>query len=123
VFRQLLVAFDGSAHAERALVEAIDLARASNGQLTVMSVVPDSSAAGLNFGYTVLGEFNELSDQVDREYVAMLDTTCHLRAPTTFPSTRSSRTAPRKPGPGARGPRRLTGRGDHAGGRRRERRR
>jgi nucleotide-binding universal stress UspA family protein len=73
MFRQLLVAFDGSSHARRALVEAIDLARANNGRLTVISVVPDSSAGGLDFGYAVLGEFNAFNDEVEREYESRLD--------------------------------------------------
>jgi nucleotide-binding universal stress UspA family protein len=43
MFNRLLVAFDDSPPAWRALGEAIELAQAGHGQLTVMAVMPDSS--------------------------------------------------------------------------------
>jgi nucleotide-binding universal stress UspA family protein len=40
MFRNVLVGYDGSPHAQRALDEAIEIARADRSALTVMTVVP-----------------------------------------------------------------------------------
>jgi nucleotide-binding universal stress UspA family protein len=74
MFRRLLVAFDGSAHAERALDEAIELAQANRGSVTVMTVAPEPSrlwAAGLGYGDPL--DLDDLGDQVERQYQSMLD--------------------------------------------------
>jgi nucleotide-binding universal stress UspA family protein len=73
MFRRFLVAFDGSSHARRALAEAIDLARTSNGRLSVMAVVPDPSVWGLAGGYGSPVDHGALDAQIEREFRTMLD--------------------------------------------------
>jgi nucleotide-binding universal stress UspA family protein len=82
MFRRLLVAFDGSAHAQRALDEAIDLARANHGSLTVMTVAPEPSrlwAVGLGYGDPL--NLHGLGDRVERQYQSMLDGALHTVPP------------------------------------------
>jgi nucleotide-binding universal stress UspA family protein len=50
-FRHVLVGFDRSRHAKRALQQAIDLAEIHGARLTVMTVVPDSSGWALGDGF------------------------------------------------------------------------
>jgi nucleotide-binding universal stress UspA family protein len=73
VFRDLLVAFDGSSHAQRALAEARDLAQANAGRLTVMTVVPEPSTWALGSGYGAAVNLDELMAEIEREYQTMLD--------------------------------------------------
>jgi nucleotide-binding universal stress UspA family protein len=73
MFRQLLVAFDGSSHAQRALDEAIGLARTNEGTLTVMTVVPQPTVWALGGGYATSVDLEDLSRQIEGEYQSMLD--------------------------------------------------
>jgi nucleotide-binding universal stress UspA family protein len=73
MFRELLVAFDGSSHAQRAFAEARDLAQATAGRLTVMTVVPEPSTWALSSGYGAAVNLDELTAQIEREYETMLD--------------------------------------------------
>src|SRR5437764_14756056 len=44
MFRNILVALDGSRHSEQALTEAIDIAEAGNGRLTILTAVSKAPA-------------------------------------------------------------------------------
>jgi nucleotide-binding universal stress UspA family protein len=72
MFRRLLVAFDGSPHARRALADAIELAQAGNGRLTVLTVVPGPSVWAFS-GYDVPVDVDHLAREVERNLEAMLD--------------------------------------------------
>ena len=72
MFRRLLVAFDGSPHARRALAEAIDLAQANNGTLTVMAVAPEPTVWAFS-GYDAPVNVDVLGEHVAHQYQAMLD--------------------------------------------------
>ena len=73
MFHRLLVAFDGSPHAQRALAEAIDLAQTNNGRLTVMTLAPEPSAWTLGGGFDVPINLSDLNQQILQEYEMMLD--------------------------------------------------
>ncbi len=74
MFRRLLVAFDGSPHARRALGEAIELAEATDGTLAVMAVAPEASAWALGGAYgTYVADFGELERNISAQYQRMLD--------------------------------------------------
>jgi nucleotide-binding universal stress UspA family protein len=62
VFLDILVAVDGSPSARRALEQAVDLARAQNSKLTLITVAPPVS------GYVTLGRMS--SEQIARELEA-----------------------------------------------------
>ncbi|MGH2969404.1 MAG: universal stress protein [Solirubrobacteraceae bacterium] len=72
MFRRLLVAFDGSSHAQQALAEAIDLARTNSGTLTVIAVAPEPSVWAMS-GYDVPIDVDRVSKEMEREYRSMLD--------------------------------------------------
>ena len=70
---RILVAVDGSPHAERALETAIALANATHGTLTLMTVVPEPSAWVLGGSYAVPINVEALREPLEHQYRRMLD--------------------------------------------------
>lgn len=73
MFRNILVAIDGSAHARRALAEASDLATATEGALTLITSVPDPNAWVLGGSYGTVVDIEELRRGAEVEYRALLE--------------------------------------------------
>ena len=86
MFRRLLVAFDGSPHAQQALTEAIDMAQTNRGTLTVISVAPEPSVWAMS-GYDVPIDVDRVSKEFEREYQSMLDAAVS-RIPADLPVTK-----------------------------------
>ncbi len=71
MFRRLLVAVDGSSSAQGALDEAIDLAQATHGRLTVVTVAPEPLAWSLGASWAPV-DAGDLEARVDRACQATL---------------------------------------------------
>ncbi|HLY50180.1 MAG TPA: universal stress protein [Solirubrobacteraceae bacterium] len=74
MFRNILVAIDGSDHSARALSEAIELAECQHARLTVMTCVPDPSSwllTGAGFGGSI--DYVRLEEETQREYQQLLE--------------------------------------------------
>jgi len=97
MFRSILVGFDGSSHAKRALVEAVALAQAHHAALTVMTVVPDPrSLAGIGtLGYGA-PDLARARSELEKDYARGLDAAVDA-LPADLPVTK--RIVHGKPGP------------------------
>jgi nucleotide-binding universal stress UspA family protein len=73
VFRRPLVAFDGSSHAEAALDQATEMVQASNGRLSIITVVPEPSLWALSGTYWAPVDFGVIGREVERGYQSLLD--------------------------------------------------
>ena len=76
MFKNILVAIDGSKHAERALMEAVDLARHSGAALTALSAFPDIAPWVFVGGHGAIvppESLDDLHEQSRREHSRMLD--------------------------------------------------
>jgi nucleotide-binding universal stress UspA family protein len=85
VFRDIVVAVDGSSHADQALSEAIDMARQNQGSLTLVTVMPELTTWALGSGFTPAVDYQALHDDLEREYRKMLDA-AQAKAPPEVPS-------------------------------------
>jgi nucleotide-binding universal stress UspA family protein len=95
MFSRLLVAFDGSPHARRALAEEIELAQAGHGRLTVIAVIPAASP-WLGAAAALPMERGGFDVSPEAEFQAMLDRALRT-VPATFPWSGSSSAARRPP--------------------------
>lgn len=87
VFRNILVAIDGSAHAARALSEAVDLSERNNARLTIITCVPDPSSwllTGAGYGGAI--DYVALNEETEREYRDLLEKATSA-VPQTVPVT------------------------------------
>jgi len=73
MFRNLLVAIDRSVPAERALEEAIDLARATRARLAVMTVIPPPPAPGTGSAYVAPINLAEEGRRIEAHCQGLLD--------------------------------------------------
>jgi nucleotide-binding universal stress UspA family protein len=74
MFHSILVGFDGSPQAQRALDEAVALAQNDHAALTVMAVVPDATTlTGMGtLGYAGTAAAG-LAEELERDYASKLD--------------------------------------------------
>ncbi len=72
MFRRILVAFDGTPHARAALAEAVRLAHANNGRLTVLVVVPNASL-WMGAAWEAPVSLAALDRSTEQAYQAILD--------------------------------------------------
>jgi nucleotide-binding universal stress UspA family protein len=73
MFHNILVATDGSAHGQRALTEAIELAQSYRAQITIVTSVPDPSAWLITGGAYGGVDQNALLEDTEREYRKILE--------------------------------------------------
>jgi nucleotide-binding universal stress UspA family protein len=85
MFRNILVAVDGSPHAAKALDEAIDMALAGNGRLTILTAVPHPPA----WASTPAGAAAAvpLAEELERESTSILGDAID-RIPDSLPVTK-----------------------------------
>ena len=74
MFKKVLVAIDGSPHAERALAEAVDLVKSNGGSLTLVGVTPGLAPWMISPGGMAPPEnLGALQEEMAREFQGLLD--------------------------------------------------
>lgn len=73
MFRNILVAIDGSPHGAQALTDAADLAHTNNAKLTVLTSVPDPSAWLVSGAGYAGFDYEGLEQETEREYRQLID--------------------------------------------------
>lgn len=73
MFRRILVPLDGSEHADRALEEAIDIARLGGGSLRLVAVVPPVSSFVLGGPVAAPVDVSVLREDIKRDCEALLE--------------------------------------------------
>ena len=91
MFRNILVSIDGSPHSERALQEAIDLAEASHGRLTILTAVPKPATWASSS--VAAAAIERLTDDLEQESKEILRRAVD-RVPASIPVTKILTHAP-----------------------------
>jgi len=73
MFRAILTAVDGSPHSDRALAEAVDLAQANHGTLTIIAVAPPLPSVVMSAAYAPPVDPLEASREIEEHYRRVLD--------------------------------------------------
>jgi nucleotide-binding universal stress UspA family protein len=84
MFRNILISADGSPHAEEALRQAIDIAAAGNGRLTILTAIPKPANWTTTPATAAIAQ--SLSDDLEHEFT-QVSRTAECEVPASIPVT------------------------------------